>query len=78
MRPGLLGGCRETALSTFGFDAARTFEQASKHGYDSVQCLLARAGAVRAVGDLDQAEELLKTAAALEAIAGRRPVGTRS
>jgi DNA-directed RNA polymerase subunit alpha len=45
-------------------DAAKTFEQASKHGYDSVQCLLARAGAVRAVGDLDQAEELLKTAAA--------------
>jgi DNA-directed RNA polymerase subunit alpha len=45
-------------------ESAKTFEQAAKHGYDSVQCLLARAGAVRAVGDLDQAEELLKTAAA--------------
>jgi len=44
-------------------DASKAFEQAAKHGYDSVQCLLHRAGAVRAVGRIDQAEELLKTAA---------------
>jgi DNA-directed RNA polymerase subunit alpha len=44
-------------------EAAKTFEQAAKHGFDSVQCLLHRAGAVRAVGQVAQAEELLKTAA---------------
>ncbi|MGE5192536.1 MAG: tetratricopeptide repeat protein, partial [Deltaproteobacteria bacterium] len=44
-------------------DAARAFEQAAKHGYDSVQCLLHRAGAVRALGHIEQAEELLKQAA---------------
>src|SRR5262249_6494602 len=45
-------------------EAAKAFEHASKHGYDSVQCLLHRAGAVRAGGHTDQAEELLKSAAA--------------
>jgi DNA-directed RNA polymerase subunit alpha len=45
-------------------EAAKAFEQASKHGYDSVQCLLHRAGAVRAVGNIGEAEELLKSAAA--------------
>lgn len=45
-------------------EAGKTFEQAAKHGYDAVQCLLARAGACRALGNLEQAEELLKTAAA--------------
>ncbi|MGQ0636606.1 MAG: DNA-directed RNA polymerase subunit alpha C-terminal domain-containing protein [Planctomycetaceae bacterium] len=45
-------------------DSAKAFEQGSKNGYDSVQCLLARAGAVRASGNIDQAEELLKSAAA--------------
>ena len=44
-------------------EASNAFEHAAKHGYDSVQCLLHRAGAVRAVGHIDQAEELLKTAA---------------
>ena len=44
-------------------DAAKAFEQASKHGYDQVQCLLMRAGAVRALGHMSQAEELLKAAA---------------
>ncbi len=44
-------------------DAAKTFEQAAKHGYDAVQCLLSRAGAVRALGHVDQAEALLKQAA---------------
>ena len=45
-------------------EAAKTFEMAAKHGYDSVQCLLHRAGAVRAAGNIAQAEELLKSAAA--------------
>lgn len=45
-------------------EAAKAFEQAAKHGYDSVQCLLMRAGAVRAGGHVPQAEELLKSAAA--------------
>lgn len=44
-------------------EAAKTFEQAAKHGYDSVQCLLHRAGAVRASGHREEAEELLKSAA---------------
>ena len=41
-------------------DAAKAFEQAAKHGYDAVQCLLHRAGAVRASGYIDQAEELVE------------------
>jgi DNA-directed RNA polymerase subunit alpha len=45
-------------------DAAKAFEQAAKHGYDAVQCLLHRAGAVRAQGHVDQSEALLKQAAA--------------
>lgn len=45
-------------------EAAKAFEQAGKHGYDSVQCLLHRAGAVRAIGKIDEAQELLKAAAA--------------
>lgn len=44
-------------------EAAKSFEQAAKHGFDQVQCLLVRAGAIRAMGDLDSAEALLKTAA---------------
>lgn len=51
------------ALEKYG-EAAKAFEQAGKNGYDSVQCLLARAGAVRAIGKIEQAEELLKSAAA--------------
>jgi DNA-directed RNA polymerase subunit alpha len=44
-------------------EAAKAFETAGKHGYDTVLCLLHRAGAVRATGNIPQAEELLKTAA---------------
>lgn len=44
-------------------EAADAFENAGKHGYEAVQALLCRAGAVRASGDLDKAEALLKTAA---------------
>lgn len=43
-------------------DAAKAFEQAAKHGYEAIQCLLCRAGAVRAGGDLDGADDLLKQA----------------
>ncbi len=43
-------------------DAIKAFDQASKHGYEPVQCMLCRAGALRATGDLDAAEELLKLA----------------
>jgi DNA-directed RNA polymerase subunit alpha len=45
-------------------EASKVFEQAAKHGYDAVQCLLHRAGVVRAMGQVSQAEEFLKTAAA--------------
>src|SRR5258708_38370134 len=34
-------------------EASKAFEQAAKHGYDSVQCLLHRAGAVRALGNIE-------------------------
>ncbi len=44
-------------------EAAEAYEQAGKHGYDKVHCLLLQAGAVRASGDLSKAEELLKSAA---------------
>lgn len=42
-------------------DAARAFEHAAKLGYDSVQCQLCRAGAIRAKGDVDTAESLLRS-----------------
>jgi DNA-directed RNA polymerase subunit alpha len=51
------------ALGRFA-EAAKAFDLASKHGFDAVQCLLAKAGSVRAAGDLEQAEDFLKTAAA--------------
>ena len=44
-------------------DSAKAFDSAAKHGYEPVQCLLCKAGAVRAGGDLAGAEALLKTAA---------------
>lgn len=42
-------------------EAAKAFEHASKLGYDPVQCQLCRAGAIRAKGDLDNAESLLRS-----------------
>ena len=45
-------------------EAAKTFESAAKHGFDQVACLLHRAGSVRALGHVSEAEEFLKTAAA--------------
>lgn len=44
-------------------EAAEKFDQASKHGFDPVQCMLCRAGALRSAGQIDEAEALLKTAA---------------
>jgi len=52
----------QVALGRFT-EASKTLEQASKHGYDSVLCLLGRAGAIRALGRTEEAEELLKQAA---------------
>ncbi|MBS0261694.1 MAG: tetratricopeptide repeat protein, partial [Planctomycetes bacterium] len=44
-------------------EAAKAYEQAAKQGFDPVTCLLHRAGAVRAAGNIPLAEELLKQAA---------------
>lgn len=41
-------------------DAAEAFIAAEKNGYDSVNALLARAGAIRLAGRIDEAEELVK------------------
>lgn len=41
-------------------EAAEKYEQAAKLGYDAVTCALLRAGAVRLMGRLDEAEELLR------------------
>lgn len=41
-------------------DAIEAYSTAEKNGYDSVNALLARAGAIRLSGRLDEAEELLK------------------
>lgn len=49
------------ALSRYE-EAAKAFAQAGKHGYEPVLSLLCQAGAVRAGGDLNKAEELLRHA----------------
>ncbi len=41
-------------------DAVGAFSDAEKNGYDSVNALLARAGAIRMAGRIDEAEQLLK------------------
>jgi DNA-directed RNA polymerase subunit alpha len=43
--------------------AADRFEDAGKAGYDPVGCTLRRAGAVRAAGNVDEAEKLLRSVA---------------
>ena len=43
--------------------AAERFEAAANAGYDPVGCTLRRAGAVRAAGDVDEAEKLLRSVA---------------
>lgn len=44
-------------------DSVKSFEHAAKLGYDPVQCQLCRAGAIRAKGDIDTAESLLRSIA---------------
>lgn len=51
------------ALSTLGRheEAAAAFEQADKAGYDHIECTLRRAGEVRATGQLDEAEKIVRS-----------------
>lgn len=44
-------------------DAVTQFELAEKHGADMVDCRLCRAGAIRAMGRLDEAEALVRSSA---------------
>jgi DNA-directed RNA polymerase subunit alpha len=44
-------------------EAEKRFEEAGKLGYDSVECTLRRAGAIRAQGRLDAAESVLRSVA---------------
>ncbi len=49
-------------------EAQQKFEEASKLGYDAVECTLRRAGAIRALGRLDEAESLLRSVSSEGAI----------
>lgn len=42
-------------------EAADQFAKAAEHGYDKVQCTLNRAGAVRLLGRLEEAEQLVRS-----------------
>jgi DNA-directed RNA polymerase subunit alpha len=53
-------GQTSVALERFQ-EAERLFEQAAAHGYDGIECTLARAGAIRRQGRLDEAEQLLRS-----------------
>ncbi len=44
-------------------EAAQAFEEAAKNGYDPIQCRLAKAGAIRLSGRLEEAEKLLRDSA---------------
>ncbi|MDB5337182.1 MAG: polymerase alpha subunit domain protein [Planctomycetaceae bacterium] len=46
-------------------EAAEQFEAAEKGGADAVDCRLSRAGAVRAMGRLDEAEKLVQSSASM-------------
>lgn len=52
-----------TALGRYS-EAEQRFADAASLGYDSVECVLRRASAIRAQGQLDEAEALLRGAAA--------------
>ncbi|GAB4155730.1 MAG: DNA-directed RNA polymerase subunit alpha C-terminal domain-containing protein [Planctomycetaceae bacterium] len=41
-------------------EAAQKFDEAAKNGYDRIQCTLLKAGAVRALGRVDEAETILR------------------
>ncbi len=45
-------------------DAAQKFEQAGKNGYDQIDATLRQAGAIRASGSVDEAEQMLRSVAA--------------
>ena len=42
-------------------EAQQKFEEAAQLGYDAVDCTLRRAGAIRALGRLDEAESMLRS-----------------
>ena len=44
-------------------EAAQKFEEAGNAGYDRVGCTLMQAGAIRAGGDVEAAEQILKKVA---------------
>ena len=44
-------------------EAERKFEEAAKLGYDSVECTLRRSGSIRSLGQLEEAEALLRSVA---------------
>ncbi|MEX1098153.1 MAG: DNA-directed RNA polymerase subunit alpha C-terminal domain-containing protein [Planctomycetales bacterium] len=60
-------GCFYLAQALFSLeryaDAAERFDQAAKLGYDKLDCTLRRAGALRCLGQVDQAEELIRSVA---------------
>ena len=45
-------------------DAAAKFEEAGKNGFDQIDATLRQAGAVRAAGNVDEAEQMLRSVAA--------------
>src|SRR5690606_24075921 len=51
------------ALSTLDRheEAATAFEKADKAGYDHIECTLRRAGELRATGQLDEAEKVVRS-----------------
>ncbi len=57
---------RAQALSTLGRheEAAREFEEASSLGYDPIECTLRRAGELRLLGKLDEADEVVSSTGA--------------
>lgn len=44
-------------------DAADAFETAAKGGYDEIECTLQRAGCTRQLGDVDEAEQMIRAIA---------------
>lgn len=54
------------ALTSMGrhAEAAQKFEDAGKYGYDQIDATLRRAGAIRAAGHVDEAEQMLRSVAA--------------
>lgn len=57
---------RAQALSTLGRhdEAEREFDQAGNTGYDPIDCTLRRAGEIRLLGRLDEAEEMVRSTGA--------------